>query len=170
MITTTASSYKSCDLQELKMAGKQNIVPSWLESWLEVLARVLACSPGSTPGSSPGSVYGHPRFGRAKNTSLRKLIFVSFKMAVAIWNVDWITEREPSRWIRRENPDISQKWKQLNVDSWILRAETVLRELILKLNPGCCNCSNVLKSQQYLCTTGCYLRWNMPLLEQNDSP
>ena len=40
MITTTASSYKSCDLQELKMAGKRNIVESW-----------------PSPGSSPGSVY-----------------------------------------------------------------------------------------------------------------
>ena len=78
MITTTASSYKSCDLQELKMAGKQNIVPSWLESWLEVLARVLACSPGSTPGSSPGSVYGHPRFGRAKNTFPSKIDICEF--------------------------------------------------------------------------------------------
>ena len=46
------------------MAGKRNIVESWLESWLEVLARVLARSPGSTPGShtgsSPGLLYRHP--------------------------------------------------------------------------------------------------------------
>ena len=42
MMTTTASSYKSCDLQELKMAGKRKIVQSWVESWLQVLGRVLA--------------------------------------------------------------------------------------------------------------------------------
>ena len=46
------------------MAGKRNIVESWLQSWLEVLARVLARRPGSTPsshtGSSPGLLYRHP--------------------------------------------------------------------------------------------------------------
>ena len=47
MLTATASSYKSCDLQELKMAGKRKFV----ESWLEILARVLARSPGPSPGS-----------------------------------------------------------------------------------------------------------------------
>ena len=36
MITTTAC--KSCDLQELKMTGKRNIVESWLEFWLGTVA------------------------------------------------------------------------------------------------------------------------------------
>ena len=42
MITTTASSYRSCDLQELNMVGKRNIVESWLEVLAWVLVRVLA--------------------------------------------------------------------------------------------------------------------------------
>ena len=87
MITTTASSYKSCDLQELKMAGKRNIV----ESWLEVLAGSPGSSPSSSlasnPGSSPGSIYRHPQF----------------------WDTIFITIQHVS--VKRSAP--SQRWKFL---------------------------------------------------------